>query len=176
MDKSKDKMTKDLADRLILDIYPMDNASDNKLKHNFNMLNIKLLYNLLMGHRGYINYEEYAKLPKGKVMLIKFMNKIGSKISFSALIKRMNKAIQRENKHETKNYYMSSGPIYYVERIYSKKFFGKGKLVDFNNMKVYIPIDSEGLLHAQNYGDFMTYPPYAMRKPSHYFNADITIW
>ena len=176
MDKSKDKMKKDLADRLILDIYPMDNASDNIIKHKFNMLRIKILYNLLMGHRGYIDYEEYKKLSKWKVDLIKLVNNIGKRVPYSKLIKWMNKLIQIENKHDTQNYYMSSGPIYYVERTYSKKFFKEGKLMDFENMKVFVPSNPEGLLHAQNYGDFMKYPPYAMRKPSHYFNSDISIW
>ena len=176
MDKSKDKMKRDLADRLILDIYPMDNASDNIIKHKFNMLRIKILYNLLMGHRGYIDYEEYKKLSKWKVDLIKLVNNIGKRVPYSKLIKWMNKLIQIENKHDTQNYYMSSGPIYYVERTYSKKFFKEGKLMDFENMKVFVPSNPEGLLHAQNYGDFMKYPPYAMRKPSHYFNSDISIW
>ena len=176
MDKSREKMDKDLADRLILDIYPMDNASDNPRKHKFNMMRIKLLYNLLMGHRGYIDYEEYSKLPQKTVMLIKLVNKVGRCIPFKLLIWLIDKAIRCENDHNTKSYYMSSGPIYYVERTYKKEYFGVGQLKDFNEMRVRVPLDYDGLLQSQNYGNYMKFPPYAMRKPSHYFNADISIW
>lgn len=176
MDKSRGKMTKDLADRLILDIYPMDNASDNPRKHNFNMQRIKVIYNLLMGHRAYINYEEYSKLPPRTVRLIKFVNDVGRIIPFRLLVKWMQKSIICENKHKTSRYFMSSGPIYYVERVYDKKFFGEGQWMDFEGKKVCVPLDYDGLLRAEQYGDYMKFPPYAMRKPSHYFNADISIW
>lgn len=176
MDKSRGKMAKDLADRLILDIYPMDNASDNPKKHSFNMLRLKGIYNLLMGHRGYIDYEEYSKLSSKTVMMIKFINNVGRLIPFKILIKWMDKSIRCENRHETSQYFMSSGPIYYVERVYDKKFFGEGQLMEFEDMKIRVPLDYDGLLHAQNYGNYMDFPPYAMRKPSHYFNADISIW
>lgn len=176
MDKSRGKMTKDLADRLILDIYPMDNASDHPKKHYFDMQRIKLIYNLLMGHRGYIDYEEYSKLPSKTVKMIKFVNNVGRLIPFKLLIKWMDRSVRCENKHETSRYFMSSGPIYYVERVYDKKYFGEGQLMDFEDLKVRIPLDYDGLLHAQKYGNYMAFPSYAMRKPSHYFNADISIW
>lgn len=176
MDKSRNKFTMDVADKLILDVYPMDNASDNPIKHKLNMVRVKFLYNLLMGHRGKIDYSEYAKLPKWKINTIRRVNTIGRKISFKRLISWMEKAIQCENKHETDAFFMSSGPIYYVERVYKKSFFCQGQLMDFEDMQVTVPQDYDGLLHAQCYGNYMELPRNAIRKPSHYFNADISIW
>lgn len=176
MDKSRGKITKDVVDKLILDIYPMDNASDNRRKHQFNMLRIKFLYNLLMGHRGCLDYNEYAKLPKWKIGMIRIVNSIGRKISFRWLVALIERAIQCENFHDTESFFMSSGPIYFVERTYKKEFFGEGQMMEFEGLEVSVPQDYSGLLHAQCYGDFMQFPPYAVRKPSHYFNADISIW
>lgn len=107
---------------------------------------------------------------------MKFVHSLGSKISFRWLVKRIESVIQCENKHETARYFMSSGPIYYVERTYDKKFFDEGIRMPFNKFDVNVPKDYDGLLQAEMYGNYMEYPPYAVRKPSHYFNADISIW
>lgn len=176
MDKASAKKINILEQRMILDIYPLDNASDNEKKHSFNMFRIKFIYNLLMGHRGKIDYEEYSRLPKRTLRVIKMLNKIGNKIPIKILIKWMDKSIQCENKNITSKYYMSSGPIMYVERTFQKKYFGQGQEMDFEGMKVMVPQDYDSLLHAEQYGNYMELPAYECRKPSHYFNADISIW
>lgn len=176
MDKVRGKMSAPVADKLILDIYPMDNASNKQRKHAFNMIRIKLYYNLLMGHRGYIDYNEYNKLSPKQIKIIKLVNCIGRVIPYKLLVGLAEHAIRCENKHETESYYMSSGPIVHVERIYKKEFFAEGKYMDFNDFQVRVPVNYNELLHAQQYGNYMEFPPYAVRKPSHYFNADISIW
>ena len=62
-----------------------------------------------------------------------------------------------------------------IELKYPKKHFGSGKRVPFDNIEVMIPSDYDAQLKSMRYYDYMDYPRMAIRKPSHYFNSDISI-
>lgn len=176
MDKVRGKASADFDDRMVLDVYPMDNISDNLKKRNWDLQRVKFIYTLMMGHRAYVDYSEYARLPERMVKLIKLVNSVGKRLPFQWLVKQFEKACQCENYHETKCYYMPSGPIFHAERAFEKINFGEGIMMEFEDMQVRIPQDYDKQLHEMCYGDYMSYPPNAAKKPSHYFNADISIW
>ena len=162
--------------KLFLDIYPMDNASDNDIKHNFIMALMRIVYVLCMGHRGFLDYSDYSRLPKWKVKIIKILNKIGSLLPFKFLIRTYEKLSQYAKKEKCQNYFMSSCSITCIERKFNKKFFEIPHRVPFEDIECSIPIDYDGLLNAMWYRNYMNYPPLLYRKPSHYFNSDLTIW
>lgn len=175
-DKVYGKATADVNNRLFIDIYVMDNAHDNNKKHMINMLLMKGIYTLCMGHRGKTDYEEYSSLPQWKLSMIKLVNAIGRMIPFIVLHNTYLGLSKRYNRIDTDCYFMNSCAITCIERKFKKEFFEEGKEVEWQGMRVIIPRDYDGLLHAMRYDDYMNYPPLNIRKPSHYFNSDIKIW
>ncbi|MGP1586924.1 MAG: LicD family protein [Treponemataceae bacterium] len=175
-DKAGKKIFPKYDRKVFIDIYPLDNASDNDRKHNFTMLKMKFVYNLCMGHRGILDYSEYSRLPKWQVNTIKFVNFLGKLLPFKFLIKRYEKLAQYAKKEKCKNYFMSSCSIMCIERKFDKKIFQQEKNVPFEDIECVIPEDYDALLNAMGYKNYMSLPPLSIRKPSHYFNCDISIW
>ena len=174
--KAHGKINPQYENKIFLDIYPLDNASDNDKKHNFIMSLMRVVYLLCMGHRSILDYSDYARLPKWKVRIIKTLNKIGSLLPFEKLIRTYERLSQYANKEECQNYFMSSCAILCIERKFNKMFFKNPQRLPFENIECSVPSDYDGLLNAMGYKNYMNYPPLSIRKPSHYFNSDITIW
>ena len=57
-DKVLGKATADIRDRVFLDIYIMDNASDREEEHVRTVGLMKKVYGLCMGHRAYVDMKE----------------------------------------------------------------------------------------------------------------------
>ena len=174
--KAHGKIDSKYEGKLFLDIYPLDNASDNDKKHNFVITLMRFIYMLCMGHRGTLDYSDYVRLPKWKVRVIKILNRIGSLIPFKMLINVYEKLSQYAKNEKCKNYFMSSCSITCIERKFNKDFFGIPQRAPFEDTVCSIPSDYDGLLKAMWYRNYMNYPPLLYRKPSHYFNSDLTIW
>ncbi|SET25227.1 LicD family protein [Pseudobutyrivibrio sp. C4] len=179
--KVQGKATADVADRMFLDIYVMDNAHPNPKVHSFCMGCMKGIYNLCMGHRGVKDYSEYeGYVSKGILMLMKTLHAIGSILPLQFLIWMYECFSQSANwNKKCDSYFMNSCAITCIERTFKKEFFEEGGHGMLHGIDVKIPKDPDGLFTAMHYGglaSIMNYPPYSIRKPSHYFNCDIEIW
>ena len=175
------KATADVADRMFLDFYVMDNAHPNPKVHNLCMNAMKGLYNFCMGHRGTIDYDEYKDyLPKNTFILMKTLNAIGSILPLKFLTWMYECFSQSANwNKKCDSYFMNSCAITCIEKTFKKEFFEEGGDGKLHGIDVKIPKDSDSLFHAMGYGglaSIMNYPRYSIRKPSHYFNCDIEIW
>lgn len=175
-DKAHGKINPDYENKIFLDIYPLDNASDNDKKHNYIITLMRLVYVLCMGHRATIDYSDYTRLPKWKVRVIKVLNMIGSLLPFKILIRSYELLSQYAKKEKCQNYFMSSCSIMCIERKFNKSFFGNPRQMPFENIECTVPSDYDGLLNAMGYRNYMYYPSLIIRKPSHYYNSDLTIW
>lgn len=176
-DKVLGKATADVDDRLFLDIYIMDNASDNEKQHAKTMDIMKKVYGLCMGHRAYIDFEEYeGRNTKEFMKQLRLAVRVGRILPAKFLIWLYDKFSRRFNGLQTTDYFMPSCAITCIERKFNKKFFGEGIRVPFRNVEIVIPDDADGLLEAMGYHGYMTPLPESLRRPSHYFNSDIVIW
>ena len=175
-DKVEGKMDPKFTRRVFLDIYPMDNAGKNLRKFNRNIFLMRIVYNLCMGHRGWINYDDYDRLPKLQVIAIKILNSIGRLLPEKLIASWYDKLSQYASKEDCDDYFMPSCSIMCIERRFPKKFFGQGIRLPMNDMNVFVPQDYDGLLNSMKYHNYMRLPPLSSRKPSHYFNSDINIW
>ncbi len=172
------KATADVEDRMFLDFYVMDNAFNNDKRHMFHMNAMKGIYNLMMGHRASVDYEEYAvRMPAKTVRLMRVLNSIGSVIPLKILTFMYESFSQAAN-HNKKctHYFMPSCAITCIERKFDKEFFREGQRLSYNRLKVMVPKDYDGLLNAMMYHNYMEFPRLSIRKPSHFFNSDIEIW
>ncbi|WP_081828525.1 LicD family protein [Pseudobutyrivibrio ruminis] len=179
--KVQGKATADVADRMFLDIYVMDNAHPNPKVHAFCMGCMKGIYNLCMGHRGVKDYSEYeGYVSKDVLMLMKTLHAIGSILPLPFLIWMYECFSQSANwNKKCDSYFMNACAIVCIERTFKKEFFEEGGHGMLHGIDVKIPKDPDGLFTAMHYGglaSIMNYPPYSIRKPSHYFNCDIEIW
>lgn len=176
-DKVLGKATADIEDRLFIDIYLMDNACDNIQQHMKTMNIMKKVYALCMGHRAFVDFEEYAERNTESFMRqLRWAVRVGHMIPVKFLIWLYDKLSRQYNKKQTSDYFMPSCAITCIERRFDKNFFGEGVRVPFRDIEIMIPDDADGLLEAMGYHGYMTPLPESLRRPSHYFNSDIVIW
>lgn len=176
-DKVLGKATADIEDRLFIDIYIMDHACDEEKRHMQTMNWMKKLYGLCMGHRAYVDFEEYeSRNTEAFMRQLKLAVRIGRILPLGLLIWLFDKLSQRYNDVSVKDYFMPGCAITCIERRFDRKFFGEGVRVPFRNIEITIPDDADGLLEAMGYHNYMTPLPESLRRPSHYFNSDIAIW
>ena len=175
-DKVSGKCNPKFEHKMFLDIYPMLNASSNDKKHNFYMNVMKGVYNLCMGHRVSVNYDDYARMPKKTVRLMKFINTCGKFFPLKFLTWWYMQLAGYAKHEKCDDYFMPSCAITCIERKFKKDFFNEGTYLPFNDMQVMVPEKYAELLEAMGYHGYMNFPPLHIRKPSHYFNSDIEIW
>ncbi len=176
-DKVLGKATADIRDRVFLDIYIMDNASDNEQKHVRTIGLMKKVYGLCMGHRAYVDFQEYErKNTKAFIRQLKVAVKVGKMLPAGFLIHLYDWLSRRYQQEQTEDYFMPSCAITCIERRFPKSLFGEGKRVPFRDIEIMIPDDADGLMEAMGYHGYMTPIAEYLRKPSHYFNSDIVIW
>lgn len=176
-DKVINRASEDVADRPFLDIYVLDNAFDNEKRHMLTMNMMKIVYNLLMGHRGYIDYDEYrVRMQENIIRLMKFLHTVGRLLPLSFLSWWYDHLSKSANRKKCENFFMPSCAITCIERKFKQSFFQEGLSLPFLDFEVMVPHNYNGLMEAMGYHGYMQFPRMSIRKPSHYFNSDIIIW
>ncbi len=173
----KGKAAADMDGRLWIDIYILDNASKSERKHLAAMNKLKVLYVLCMGHRGRLDYREYERrLSAPQIGLLKLAHKIGRCLPCKLLTSLYDRVSQYAAKEECEDYCIANLIIFYIQRRLKKVYFQDGIWKPFRDFEVMVPADYDGVLTSMGYGNYMQFPRLSVRKPSHYFNADIKLW
>lgn len=168
--KIKGKGRKDIDNHMPMDIYVLDHASDNKILHTIQTQLIRGLYGLGMGHRAFINEQEYTNRDEQTQKIVKTLSAIGRRIPL-LWITASYEWVRKWNKNrKCENYFESNGFIYCIPWKFRKEWFGEGKRLKLGDMSVMVPDDYEAFLR-RHYGDYMEYPPMHMRKPTHSIEA-----
>lgn len=168
--KIKGKGRRDVDNHLPMDIYVLDNASDNEKLHQFQIQFIRGLYGLAMGHRAYINPADYENRDEKTQRIVKTLSSIGKRIPLSWIF-GCYEWVRKWNKNKKcENYFESNGFIYCIPWKFKQEWFGEGTRLPLGNMTVSVPKDYEAFLHM-HYGNFMQYPPMNVRKPTHSVEA-----
>lgn len=169
--KIRGKGRSDVDNHMPMDIYVLDNASDNELFHKFQTQFIRGLYGLAMGHRAYINPEDYANRDEQTQKIVKVLSGIGKHIPLSWIL-NCYEWVRKWNKNsKCENYFESNGFIYCIPWKFRKEWFGEGvRLPLGKEFRVRVPQNYEAFLRM-HYGDFMQYPPMEVRKPTHSIEA-----
>ncbi len=173
--KASDKAREDIKNRMIIDIYVLDNTVGG-WKHKLITTMIKGVYVLGMGHRGYVDYADYGRLSRVSLQVLRMVNGIGRMIPLKVLFAMYEKLRTYADKKETEYYFESDGVIHYMPYLYEKKLYGDGTRLKMWDMDVMVPADYDGLLKAKGYGDYMQFPPVNCRKPSHSPKTCGVIW
>lgn len=169
--KIKGKGRTDVDNHLPMDIYVLDNASDNELFHKFQTQFIRGLYGLAMGHRAYINPEDYTNRDEQTQTIVKVLSGMGKHIPLSWILGCYEWVRKWNKKKKCENYFESNGFIYCIPWKFKQEWFGEGTRLPLGeDLMVSVPQDYKAFLNM-HYGDFMQYPPMHMRKPTHSVEA-----
>lgn len=168
--KIKGKGREDIQNHMPLDIYVLDNASDNEKFHRFQTNVITGLYGLAMGHRAYINPGDYTNRDKKTQRIVKVLSTIGKVIPLPWIF-GCYEWVRKWNKNKKcENYFESNGFIYCVPWKFKQEWFGKGRNIKVGNMDISAPYDINAFL-KMHYSDYTQFPPMDARKPTHSIEA-----
>ncbi len=168
--KIRGKGRKDVDNHLPMDIYVLDNASDNERFHQLQTQLIRGLYGLAMGHRAYINPADYENRDGQTQRIVKTLSSIGKHIPLSWILGCYEWVRKWNKRKRCENYFESNGFIYCIPWKFKQEWFGEGKRMKLGEITVSVPQDYEAFLRM-HYGDFMQFPPMDARKPTHSVEA-----
>ena len=168
--KIKGKGRSDVDNHLPMDIYVLDNASDNEKLHQFQTQFIRGLYGLAMGHRAYINPADYENRDEQTQKVVRTLSSIGRRIPVSWIFGCYEWVRKWNKNRKCENYFESNGFIYCIPWKFKQEWFGEGTRLPLGEITVSVPKDYEAFL-KMHYGDFMQYPPMDARKPTHSVEA-----
>lgn len=169
--KIEGKGRKDVNNHLPLDIFILDKASDHKQFHKFQMLMLRGIYGLAMGHRAYIKKNEYQNRSKMTRFSVFFLSAIGRWIPLKGIFWLHEKASTMNQKKDTKDYFMSNGFLPFIHTRYRREWFDSNHTMMLGNLRVCTPKDEKAYLKRAYY-DYYHYPPMEKRVPGHSPKAD----
>lgn len=168
--KIRGKGRSDIDNHLTIDIYVLDNAADHKGFHQLQVQLIRGLYGLAMGHRAYIDPQDYANRDSQTQRIVKIASAIGRLVPLSWIL-GCYEWVRKWNKgRKGDSYFESNGFIYCIPWKFQRTWFGQGTKLQLGDLEVSVPQDYEAFLQM-HYGDFRMYPPMEMRKPTHSVEA-----
>lgn len=165
-DKIRGKGRNDIENHIPLDIYILDNASNNERKHYYQTLALQGIYGLGMGHRAFLNYSEYSHASKEMQRKIKLLTGIGRILPLKIIFWLYEHVRKLYNKYESDSYIMSNGFIFCLPWKFDKKWFAEGVECIIDGTIFMAPADWDAYLRKQ-YGDYMRLPAMEYRKPTH---------
>lgn len=168
--KIKGKGRSDVENHLPMDIYVLDNASNNKVFHNIQTQLITGLYGLAMGHRAYMDPNDYVNRDKKTQRIVKTLSTVGRYIPLSWILGCYEWVRKWNRNRSCEDYFESNGFIYCIPWRFKQEWFGEGKRMPLGDITVNVPQDYEAFL-AVHYSDYTQYPPMHLRKPTHSVEA-----
>lgn len=168
--KIRNKGRRDIDNHIPLDIYILDNASDVEKKHELQVLALKAIYGLGIGHRAYVDFTEYEDQPEDIQKKIKMLVRIGKWIPVKLIFIMYEVVRKRFNRTDGSDYIMSNGFIFCLSWRFKKEWFGEGTWLEYEDTKFMAPVMYHEYL-TRFYGDYMKLPPEDKRKPTHSVEA-----
>lgn len=165
-DKVSGKCQKGLENHLPLDIYILDKAFDSPRLHKFHMLLIRGVYGLGMGHRAYLNMEEYAGCGRMQRLAIGTLAAVGKLLPAKWIFWLHDKVSTVNQKKETKDFFMSNGYLPFIHTRYSRAWFEGHETMKLGDLDICVPADVPAYLKRAYY-DYYHYPPVEKRIPGH---------
>ena len=160
------KGRKDIENHMPLDIYVLDHAADSEKKHQFQVKLITLIYGLAIGHRAYVNPEDYVNRDQKTQKIVKILSGVGKYIPLKWLFGMYEIVRKWNKKKDVENYYESNGFIYCIPWKFKREWFGEGIKMQLGELMVNVPTDYISFLNM-HYKDYRQFPPMEARRPTH---------
>ena len=161
-----EKGRKDIRFHLPMDIYVLDGASRFAWLHRLRSRKWELIYALALAHRGHFETENRADYGKKTVAAVKLLHKLGRRIPVRLLLKRWSKSARRVSAEKTGWVCQSNGYYRCLRDRYPVGWFGSGREVSMEGLRVRIPAEADRFLRKM-YGNYMEYGQIWDRRPMH---------
>ena len=160
------KCRSDIENHIPMDIFVLDNASDNKYIHTIHTNLLRGVYGLCMAHRAKLDYSEYSIRDFKTRLAVRVLSVAGRFIGTKTLFWLHDKLSMIFIRKKTVDYFMSNSYLPFRHTRYCKEWFRKGKRVRYGKVMAYAPNDVEAFLKRAYY-DYTHYPPVEKRIPEH---------
>lgn len=168
--KMSGKGRTDIENHMPIDIYVLDNAYESEMMHKLQINIITILYGLAIGHRAYVNYDEYERRGKRTQTIVKILSKTGKCIPLNLILFIYEKVRKWNKNSNSSDVYESNGFIMCIPWKFKREWFGNGRRLPLGDMMVSVPTDYDAFL-KKHYWDYMNLPPMKMRNPTHSVKA-----
>lgn len=146
-----------------VDFFILDSAPDNGLKFAWQILLLKAIYGMSMGHRYQVDYSKYSTLQK---LYVGMLSKIGKLFKMETLFGWYDRVSVWGNKKPSKRYFSSNTLLSYINVLFDKEWFGDAVRLPIDDLMLCAPAGYQEILEAY-YGDYMQLPPEEERVPIH---------
>ena len=171
----KDRMKADVCDRQVLDIYVLDNASDDDGKHRRHCFCQKVLYGLAMGHRGKTDMSLYKGVPPFIRAAVWFLSHIGKLVPLSLIFRAYERHCRKFSGQDTHCYYESNGWINFFSHRIPKELLAGTCRLQVGDVSVSAPKRYDDFLEDLGYHNYMSFPPACTRKPTHSVKSELIL-
>lgn len=168
--KIRGKGRSDLDNHIPIDIYVFDDATDDEKKHAWQTLIIQGLYGLAMGHRAYVNFDEYKSCDEKRQKQIRMLVTVGRCIPLRLIFLAYEIVRKWYNGKPGQDYFESNGWIYCIPWRFKRAWFGEGVRLPVDEEMFLCPVDYDAFL-KRHYVNYMELPPEKSRHPSHSVEA-----
>lgn len=162
-----DKVGKENAQRIwgkpVIDIFVLDNIPDSKIKQKTSLCKMIFFYGLLMGHRAYIDYQEYHGIAKAVVCILAH---IGKWFPAKTLEDKYFQCILKYRECEGEYYRASNINLACLGKNIKRSWYRTGTPVRIDDTVYVGPIDYHERLTSL-YGDYMKPPEEKERQYQH---------
>lgn len=148
---------------ICVDIFILDEISENLVSQKIQILLMKIIYGLAMGHRYQLDYSKYKGMQKFQVA---FLAAIGRCIPMTKICALERKTAVRQNKKKSNTLYYSNYQPDYIHMTIPRSASAEVEEAEFENCHFMIPKGWDQVLRVV-YGDYQTLPPEEKRVPSH---------
>jgi lipopolysaccharide cholinephosphotransferase len=148
-----------------IDIFPIDNAHDNRAIHKLNIFMIKAIQGLTKS-KIKLNLSKYKGIFIKTAVILASL--IGNFFSTRFLMKVQRKIAVLNNRKSTKNKCFYSYPFNLLDRLFPSELYANTEMLEFEGFMLPAPKGWDKILTIL-YGDYMTPPPMEERVPSHGF-------
>jgi len=155
-----------------IDIFPLDGMPNNTLIRKIHQF--RLLYRKMMiqfsDFENRINLNISNRPLHEKILIsLAMTTRVGKYIDTNKMLLKVDKALRKYD-YDKCDYLVNFFGAYKFKEMFPKKYYGKGKLYKFEDIKMNGPIEYD-LILKQMYGDYMKLPPKDERENHHTFEV-----
>lgn len=160
--------TKQCSHGIFIDVFPLDNITENTLARKLQFRKIKTLYSLLFYHTYYKSLNLRSKAGKLAVKLIKSPN------SWERIARSLKKTCMKYNHRECETVGILSSDPYDEKCYWYREDIENTIEMDYEYLKISVPENFDRCLKI-GYGNYMEFPPVEERGKWHeniFFDPD----
>lgn len=154
---------------LWVDIFILDNISDNRLTDRITRFRQKMIYGYAMTKRRSIDMSKYRFTDKLKVAVLAA---VGKTMQMCEIFRKQESLSVRYNASETRRLYYSNYQPDYMQVTVQRSWIEPTAELEFEGHMLMVPSGWNEVL-TEIYGDYMQLPPEESRVPSHSDEIDV---